>query len=104
VERPGTRDWTGLVAIVLVAALALVALRVELIRMQYALADAIESEESLLEQERELTVSMRRLRHPGHLAARARTMGFGPPERVIQLESPPARIATAGAFAGVTRP
>lgn len=73
------------VIVALLLALGLTALRVDLIRMRYALADALASEQELLEQQRMLTVEMRTLRDPSGLASRARELGFVHPERVIHL-------------------
>ena len=72
-------------AAALLAALLLAALRVDVIRMRYALATAVARERALLEDQRELTVQMRRQRRPSRLAERARELGFGRPERVIDL-------------------
>ncbi|MEE8581308.1 MAG: hypothetical protein V3T33_06930 [Myxococcota bacterium] len=71
----------------LVAALLLVALRIDVIRMRYGLAEAVSSERRLLEEKNELTVAMRRLRHPSRLAEHARRLGFVRPEHVIFLST-----------------
>lgn len=83
------------VVVALLLALGLTALRIDLIRMRYALANALESEQALLEQQRMLTVEMRTLRDPSGLASRARELGFVHPERVIHLP-----LATPGASPG----
>jgi len=67
------------------AALLLVALRVDSIRQRYRLADAVRSEQALLEQQRRLMVDVRRLRHPLRLAELGRELGLGRAERVIAL-------------------
>lgn len=88
VSRLRTRGWPALLTAVLVAALTLVALRMELIRMEYSLAAAIAQEETLLGEARQFTVTMRQLRHPGVLAKRARALGFAAPENVVRLTLP----------------
>ncbi len=69
-------------------ALCLVALRVDILRTRYALAEALALEQQLLSERRDLTVEMRRLRDPARLATLARKRGFVRPERVIDLELP----------------
>ncbi len=87
-RRGRGRAWLGLPVIVagLVLALGIAALRVDLIRMRYALADGLAAEQSLLEEQRRLTAEMRGLRDPSGLARRARELGFVHPERVIDLD------------------
>ena len=98
VARLRTRGWPALLTAVLVAALTLVALRMELIRMEYSLAAAIAQEETLLGEARQFTVTMRQLRDPGLLAKRARALGFAAPESVVQLPvpGPTTNLADAG--------
>jgi len=86
-RRGGARRWIGwpLVLAGLVLALAVAWLRVDLIRMRYALADGLAAEQELLEEQRRLTAEMRALRDPSGLAERARELGFVHPERVIDL-------------------
>jgi hypothetical protein len=98
-RRPGRRNqWLlGLVAAGVAGALALVALRVEILRTRYELGRLADEEAELLEARSTLLVEVRELRHPERLARIAARRGFGPPERVIQLAEPPAP-------AGGTRP
>lgn len=114
-RRARVRIGWHVVAVALLLALALSALRIDLIRMRYALANALASEQALLEQQRVLIVELRKLRDPSGLASRARELGFVHPERVIHLPlvapgtSPGAAPAdlpaeTALAFFGETRP
>jgi len=70
----------------LIAALCLAALRVDLIRQRYDLAEAMNTEKQLLEQKRLLTAQGRRLRDPARLARLAAERGFVRPERLIDLE------------------
>lgn len=115
-RRRGSRtriSWS-VVIVALVLALGLAALRVDLTRMRYALADALTTEQRLLEEQRLLTVEMRTLRDPSGLASRARELGFVHPERVIDLplgvpaprpgDSPLALPAETALAFGATRP
>ncbi len=87
-RRGGRRAWISwpVVLAALLLALGVAALRVDLIRMRYALADGLAAEQSLLEEQRRLTAEMRGLRDPSGLARRARELGFVHPERVIDLD------------------
>ena len=71
----------------LIAALCLAALRVDLIRQRYDLAEAMNTEKQLLEQKRLLTAQGRRLRDPARLARLAAERGFVRPERLIDIEA-----------------
>ncbi len=71
----------------LIAALCLAALRVDLIRQRYDLAEAMNSEKQLLEQKRLLTAQSRRLRDPARLGRLAAERGFVRPKRLIDIES-----------------
>lgn len=86
--RPRARSGAFWLALVLAAALGLVVLRVDLLRVRYALASAAAREEALLSEQRELTVEVRQLRDPRRLAERAEELGFIRPERVIHLGRP----------------
>jgi hypothetical protein len=70
------------------AALLLVTLRVEILRLRYALAEVAGQEEELLERSRQATVRVRELRDPARLRKLAAQQGFGRPERVIALAPP----------------
>jgi len=85
-RRRGPRffGWPAVVAALLLA-LGVAALRVDLIRMRYALADGLSAEQQLIEEQRELTARMRALRDPAVLARQARELGFVHPDRVIDL-------------------
>lgn len=76
-----------LVAGVVLAALALAALRIDLIRVRYGLAEAVSEQKALLEERRTLVARVRTLRDPARLARLARERGFVQPERVIELVS-----------------
>ena len=87
------RDRTGLRASVLlpvlvtalVVSLGIAALRIDLLRVRYALAAATLEEQRLLDESRTLTAEMRTLRDPYHLALQARDLGFVRPSRLIDL-------------------
>lgn len=70
----------------LIGGLCLAALRVDLIRQRYDLAEAMKTEKELLDRKRMLTAAVRRLRDPARLARIAEERGFVRPERVIDLE------------------
>jgi hypothetical protein len=91
--RGGRRNlWLlACVAAGVACALGLVALRVEILRTRYELARLADEEAELLEARSALLVEVRELRHPERLARLAASRGFGPPERVIQLDEPAAR-------------
>jgi len=85
---PRSRTFVPLIAVALVAALGVSALRIDLIRTRYALAENLDQEKALLEDQRALIVRLRGLRDPSVLAALARERGYRPAERVIALEDP----------------
>jgi cell division protein FtsL len=70
------------------AALLLVSLRMDSIRLRYALADAVRVEQELLDQQRRLTVQVRHLRDPRRLEAIAGELGLAPPACMIDLDHP----------------
>jgi hypothetical protein len=88
------RAWPAalpaLLAGVLLAALALAALRVDLIRVRYGLGQAMQEEKELLEQERALRARVGSLRDPIRLARLAPRHGLARPARVLELSAPPA--------------
>jgi hypothetical protein len=95
VPRPPRRRWRAhpaSVACVLAGAvcagLMLVALRMDGIRLRYELADAVRAEQSLLEQQRRLTVELRHLRHPQRLEELGRELGLASASCVIDLAAP----------------
>lgn len=89
--------WAPLaIAACLLAALSVAALRVDLIRLRYGLARALEQEKSLLEERRNLLATMGGLRDPARLARAAEERGFVRPERIVDLPQAP-RAPAAGA-------
>ncbi len=75
--------WIALAGILV--ALSVAALRIDILRMRYGLGEALETEKALIEERRELTAQVRRLRDPARLIHLAIESGLGRPERVIDL-------------------
>lgn len=80
----------GLVLTGLLCALGLAALRIDILRARYALAEAIREEKALQEDQRRWTAAVETLRDPARLAELARQRGFERPERVVELREPAA--------------
>jgi cell division protein FtsL len=78
------------------AALLLVALRADSIRLRYQLADAVRAEQALRDEQRRLVVELRRLRHPLRLEELGRELGLARPARGQEIALAPAR-APSGA-------
>lgn len=70
------------------AALLLVSLRMDSIRLRYALADAVRAEQELLDQQRRLIVQVRHLRDPRRLEALAGELGLAPAACLVDLDHP----------------
>ena len=70
------------------AALLLVALRMDSVRLRYALADAVRAEQELLDEQRSLTVEVRQLRDPRRLEGLGRELGLAPAACTIDLDQP----------------
>ncbi len=82
--------WAPLaIALGLLAALSVAALRVDLIRSRYGLAEALEREKALLEQRRVALANVRTRRDPGRLARLAEKRGFVRPARIVDLPVAP---------------
>lgn len=87
VRRP-LRPVVPLVIGTVIAALLLVTLRVEILRLRYAVAEAAREEERLLERERHMTVRVQELRDPARLRSLAQARGFTRPRSVLTLRLP----------------
>jgi hypothetical protein len=74
-----------LVGVAFACALALAALRIDILRVRYALGEAIREEKALVQQQRQQTAELEGLRNPSRLVEVAQRLGFAPPERVIDL-------------------
>ena len=92
--RSTGRPWPGalpaLLAGALLAALALAALRVDLIRIRYGLGQAMKEEGELLERDRTLRARVGSLRDPIRLARLAPRYGLARPARVLEFSPGPA--------------
>ncbi len=77
-----------LLVLALIAALGVSALRIDLIRVRYAMASALVEEEALISEQRRLIVRRRQLRDPFKLAVEARARGFRPAGPVLTLPEP----------------
>jgi len=82
------RKLLPLLILALVAALSIAALRIDLIRIRYAMASVVQRETRLLEEQRNLIVRRRQLRDPVELAVQARARGFRPATHVVVLTEP----------------
>ena len=83
--RLQTRSWAPVVVAALVGALFLTSLRMDVIRMRFAVAESFEQELHFEELKRRLIVRMRELRDPATLSRRARELGFRRAEHQIDL-------------------
>jgi hypothetical protein len=84
--RLRVREILWVVGAAFACALALAALRIDILRVRYALGEAIRQEKALVQQQRQQTAALEGLRHPSRLVDVARQRGFAPPERVIDLK------------------
>ena len=89
----GSRPLAALLIGALIAGMGLVALRTDILRLRYALAESIEIEKALLEEQRIWTARRQTLLHPARLAKLARQRGFSRPLQVIHLR--PLRLASS---------
>ena len=105
VTPPSSRSWVPLVALALLAALGVSALRIDLIRTRYALAETMATEKSMIQDQRDLIVRQRRLRDPAVLTALARERGFRPILAAQTLPDPmPHSESTRGLPSVAARP
>ena len=84
----GVRKLLPLLVLALIVALGVSALRIDLIRIRYAMASALVEEKALIAEQRRLIVRRRQLRDPVELAVRARERGFRPPRQILSLPEP----------------
>ncbi len=89
-----TRWIAACIAAGVVAALGVVAMRNDLLRVQYGLARALEETRSLERERNAALARVREQRDPARLAQLARERGFVRPERIVDLPAlPPAPVA-----------
>jgi hypothetical protein len=86
--RRTPRGLYPLFAVALLVALGVAAVRIDLLRTRYAVSAAMERENALIEEQRQLIVRRRQLRDPVELAVQARARGFRPPTHVVSLPDP----------------
>lgn len=86
--RPAPRGLYPLFALAVLVALGVAAVRIDLLRTRYAVAAAMERENELIEEQRQLIVRRRQLRDPVELAVKARERGFRPPAHVVSIPDP----------------
>lgn len=86
--RPAPRGLYPLLALAVVVALGVAALRIDLLRTRYAVSAAMARENELIEEQRQLIVRRRELRDPVALQIQARERGFRPPAHVVSLPDP----------------
>jgi hypothetical protein len=70
----------------LLAGLSLAALRIDILRLGYAVADAVAEEKALMEERGALTARVQALRDASRLASLAPARGLARPTRVIELQ------------------
>ncbi len=83
--RRRTRAFPALVVATLLAGLFLAVLRIDILRLSYALGEALETQQELERESRALTAKVRALRDPARLAELAEQRGFRRPARVIEI-------------------
>ncbi len=101
--RLSTRRIVSLVAVAFACALALAALRIDILRVRYALGEAIREEKTLVQRQRHETASLEELRNPLRLVELAQKRGFAPPEHVIDLRRERASRSEASRVQGGAR-
>jgi hypothetical protein len=87
--RSRRRLWLPAVLLgALVAAMGLAQLRLEILRLRYALGDATVELQALREERSRLSARLEGLRSPERLTKLARAHGLAPATRVIELDAP----------------
>jgi hypothetical protein len=84
----GSQTWLPAIAAVVLASLLLAVLRMNIVRLRYAVAEGVTVEQGLLAEKRDMTVDLLRLREPKLLSVQAAALGFAAPERVINFHAP----------------
>lgn len=99
-----TRGMIPLLLIASVVALGVAALRIDLIRIRYAMAEVTEAEDRLREERRQLIARKRQLRDPVALAELARVRGFRAPSVSLTLPDPAAAAPVAASPERAAKP
>ena len=81
------RPFAALLLVALLAGLGLAALRIDILRVRYALAEAVDTERKLLEDRSIWTARAATLRDPVRLREHAEKLGFARATRVIELDA-----------------
>lgn len=84
-KRRRARSFPALLVGTLLAGLFLTVLRIDILRLGYALGEALEAQRSLEREFRALTAEVRALRDPARLGELARELGFQRPARVVEI-------------------
>lgn len=79
------RPLGWLLAAAFACALAIAALRIDILRVRYALGEAVSEEKTLVQALRRESAELEALRDPARLAELARERGFARPDRVLEL-------------------
>lgn len=85
-----TRVMVLVMVITALAGLGIVGMRSDVMRIRYALSEAMAEEKRLRVEHNLSTVEMRRLRSPARLSSLAQELGFRRPEGIIDLSMQPA--------------
>ncbi len=85
-----TRVVVLVMIITALAGLGIVGVRSDVMRIRYALSEAMAEEKLLRVEHNESTVEMRRLRSPARLSSLAQELGFRRPEKIVDLSMQPA--------------
>lgn len=82
-----TRPLRWLLVTGFACAFAIAALRIDILRVRYALGEAVTEEKALVQELRRQAVELEALRDPSRLAELAHERGFRRPERIIELHA-----------------
>ena len=85
-----TRVVVLMMLITALAGLGIVGVRSDVMRIRYALSEAMAEEKRLRVEHNASTVEMRRLRSPARLSSLAQELGFRRPEKIVDLSMQPA--------------
>lgn len=83
---PRMRPLRWLIVSAFACAFAIAALRIDILRVRYALGEAVSVEKALVLELREGSAALETLRDPTRLAALARERGFRRPDRILEIE------------------
>jgi hypothetical protein len=81
-----TRPLGWLLVTGFLCAFAIVVLRIDILRVRYALGQAVSEEKALVQELRRESATLETLRDPARLAELARDRGFRRPDLILELE------------------